>query len=159
MTIVELLQRKHHEVDALFSEVDYAAAASKYRLARATFRGLSIKLIASMRAVNAVVYPRFAFHARLAAEVTDASREHYRIERAINHIRIGALAPEEWRAAVRELRRMVDDHATAAECALFPFATLALTGDELRTIATEFLAYEPVAASVAGPSITYDTAA
>jgi len=158
MTIVELLQRKHHEVDALFSEIDYAAAASKHRLARATFRGLSIKLIASMRAVHAVVYPRFAFHG-LAAEVTDASREHYRIERAINHIRIGALSPEEWRAAVRELRWMVDDHATAAECALFPFATLALTGDELRTIATEFLAYEPVAASVAGPSITYDTAA
>ena len=39
-----------------------------------------------------------------------------------------------------------------------PIATLALTDAQLHTIADEFRAYEPVAASVAGPTITYTAA-
>lgn len=158
MTIVEVLQHVHREIDALFQEVEDASAANKHRLAREVFRKLSNRLIACMRAEHAVVYPHLAF-AHLAAEVELSTREHARIEREINQIRLGAMPPELWRGRVKTLRQRVADHAISEKWVVFPIATLMLSADELQTIANDFRAYEAVAASVAGPSITYDTVA
>lgn len=159
MSITELLERAHRELDALFEGVEVAAAQGKYRLARETFRRLSIKLIATMRAEHATVYPRLAFVAGLASEVAEASREHDQIERAINDIRLGGLAPADWRDRVGVLRTKVADHARAEHWVLFPIAMLALSAADLAALAQAFLAYVPIATSVAGPSITYEASA
>ncbi|MEO8702264.1 MAG: hemerythrin domain-containing protein [Kofleriaceae bacterium] len=159
MLITELLERAHRELDAMFEDVDVAVSQGKHRLAREQFRRLSIRLIATMRAEHATVYPRLAFVAGLADEVSEAAREHDRIERAINEIRLAGLAPMDWRDRVGELRNTVADHARAEQWVLFPIATLALTSADLKSLADAFLAYEPIAASVAGPSITYEASA
>jgi len=159
MTIFELLEHKHQELARLFRDVDHAVAASKHRLAHAVFRELSVKLIACLRAEHAVVYPQFAYLARLETEIAEASREHDVMEGTINHIRLAMLTPDDWHEAVKRLHSQVVAHAITEQWVLFPIATLALSADELRAIGVQFLAYEPIAASVAGPSITYDGAA
>ncbi len=159
MTIFDVLQRRQQELEVLFREIDAAVAADKHRLARARFRELSVKLIACLRAEHAVVYPRFAYLAHLHAEIADASREHDAIERAINHIRLSLLEPAAWHAAVTVLKDLVAAHAVTEEWVVFPMAHVILTSEALCEIGEAFMAYEPIAASVAGPSITYDVAA
>jgi iron-sulfur cluster repair protein YtfE (RIC family) len=159
MTIFEVLAQRHGELERLFHDVDEAVAASKHRLARAVFRELSVKLIACLRAEHAVVYPRFAYLAQLETEVAEASREHDAIERAINHIRLAMLTPDEWHEAVKRLQAQVAAHATTEEWVVFPMARLVIGDEDLRAIGAQFVAYEPIAASVAGASITYDVAA
>lgn len=108
-----------------------------------------------MRAEHAVVYPRFAFDAGLEDEVTRAIREHDRIEQAINHLRLSGLGPDAWGGAMTRLQLLVSDHLETEEWILFPVARLRLSTEAATAIAAEFEAYQPVAASVAAPSITY----
>lgn len=155
MTIFEVLAKQHGEVEALFREVKHAAAGGNEAAAHATFQTLSTQLIACMRAEHAVVYPRFAFLAGLEDEVARAIREHDRIEQAINSLRLAALPLELWQAALTRLQALVTDHVETEEWILFPVARLRLTREQVTQIAVEFAAYQPVAASVAAPSITY----
>ncbi len=156
MTIFELLARKHGEIDALFRQTHDALAASRADQARNWFDILSTTLIACMRAEHAVVYPRFAHLAGLEDEVIQAIREHDRIEQAVNHLRLAPLAPDAWHGALTRLQVLVNDHVETAAWILFPVARLRLSTAEGTKIGEEFAAYEPIAASVASPSITYD---
>lgn len=156
MTVFELLARKHGEIDALFSQTHDALAASRPDQARTWFDLLSTNLIACMRAENAVVYPRFAHLAGLEDEVIQAIREHDRIEQAVNHLRLVPLTQDAWQGALTRLQVMVTNHVETEDWILFPVARLRLSTAEATKIGEEFAAYEPIAASVASPSITYD---
>lgn len=156
MTIFELLARKHGEIDALFRQTQDALAASRADQARTWFDMLSTSLIACMRAENAVVYPRFAHLAGLEDEVIHAIREHDRIEQAVNHLRLVPLTLDAWQGALTRLQVLVCDHVETEEWILCPVARLRLTTAEATKLGEEFAAYEPIAASVASPSITYD---
>ncbi|HEU0032061.1 MAG TPA: hemerythrin domain-containing protein [Kofleriaceae bacterium] len=143
-------------MEPLFRQIEAAATAGEPARARELFHTLSTRLIACMRAEHSIVYPKFAFAANLGDEVREASREHDRIERAINQIRIAPLSDEDWLTAVRQLERSVAEHAQSEEWVLFPIASLALSHEELRGLGEEFQRYQAIAASVAGASITYD---
>jgi hypothetical protein len=159
MTIVEVLQHVHQDIDALFQEVEGASVANKHRVAREVFRKLSNRLIACMRAEHAVVYPHLAF-AHLAAEVELATREHARIEGEINQIRLGAMPPELWRARVKSLRQRVADHAISEKWVVFPIATLMLLARRAQTIANDFQRLQAsLPPSVAEPFRSRDTMA
>lgn len=158
MSIIDVLEHTHREIDGLFLSVDRAVAAGKHRLARALFHKLSVRVLGAMHAKQAIVYPRLAFDARLGTEVADACRANAGIEEAIDRLRITAMSPEAWRDEIRALRRKLSEHAMAERWVLFPIATLALTDAQLCSLADQFRAYEPVAASVAGPTITYTAA-
>jgi len=155
MTIFDVLARQHGEIDGLFRELQAELAAGHEVEARTRFQALSTKLIACMRAEHAVVYPRFAFEAGLDDEVARAIREHDRIEQAINHLRLAPLAPDAWNGAVTRLQLLVADHLETEEWILFPVARLRLTSEAASKLAADFEAYQPVAAAVAAPSITY----
>ncbi|MDQ3366270.1 MAG: hemerythrin domain-containing protein [Myxococcota bacterium] len=155
MTIFDVLAEQHGQIDALFREVQSALGGHKNRVARARFQELSTKLIACMRTEHAIVYPRFAFLAGLEDEVVRAIREHDKIEQAINHLRLGALAPDLFQGALTRLQLLVADHVETEEWILFPVARLRLTTEDARQLADEFRAFQPVAAAAAAPSITY----
>ncbi|HEY5933521.1 MAG TPA: hemerythrin domain-containing protein [Kofleriaceae bacterium] len=156
MTICEVLERQHREVDALFKQIEDAYAANKLRLAHAAFRVVSTKLIACMQAEHSVVYPRLSQVVGLHDEVCAALREHDEIERTINHIRLAPLTTEAWMEAVRWLASQVSNHAASEEWILFPVACLAFSRQQLVDLGDDFLRFEPVVAAVAGASITYD---
>ncbi|MEJ7597249.1 MAG: hemerythrin domain-containing protein [Kofleriaceae bacterium] len=156
MTICELLERQHREVDALFQQIEDAYAANKFRLAHAGFRVVSTKLIACMQAEHSVVYPRFSQVVGLHDEVCAALREHDEIERAINHIRLAPLSPQAWFEAVQWLKSLVSNHVASEEWVLFPVACLAFSRQQLAQLADDFQRYEPIVAAVAGASITYE---
>jgi hypothetical protein len=158
VSILELLEQNQREIDGLFQAVDRAVLANKPRFARALFHKLSIKILGSIHAKKAIVYPRLVFDARLGAEVAEATRADAAIEAAIDRLRIDAMPLDAWRHEIRKLRGRLADHAMSERWVLFPIATLALTDAQMHTIADEFRAYEPVAASVAGPTITYTAA-
>jgi hypothetical protein len=156
MTICEVLERQHREVDALFHQIEAAHAANKLKLAHATFRVLSTKLIACMQAEHSAVYPRLSQVVGLHDEVCAALREHEEIERTINHIRLAPLTPEAWIEVVRWLASQVTAHVAAEEWVLFPIACLAFSRQQLVQLGDDFLRFEPVVAAVAGASITYE---
>ncbi len=154
-TIFDALTRQHRDIEELFGAVQDAIASDQLPLAETRFHRLSIKLIAGISAAHAVVYPRFADSAGLVGEVGQARREHDAIEQEINHVRVGTLSAQHWRDSIARLGRMVADHAEFEECELFPIAQLMLPPAQQRKLAADFQSYEPVAASVAGVSITY----
>ena len=149
MTIFDLLAQQHAEVEAAFREIHQT-------LDRARFTAFSTKLLASMRAEHAVVYPAFAFHAGLDDEVKRAIREHDKIEQAINHLRLVPLTPDEWRGAFTRLQVLVTDHFETEEWILFPVARLRLATELAKRLATEFTAHATLALPTTACSITYD---
>ena len=157
-TIFEVLGRQHGELDTLFRQVHDALVSGRESTARHRFAELSTRLLGFMHAEHSIVYPQFAFMAGLEDEVRRAVREHDQIEQAINHLRLAPLSAEEFQGALTRLQCLLADHLETEEWILFPVATLRLSGDDARRIAAEYLAYEPVAMSVAQPSITYDAA-
>ncbi len=158
-TIFEVLGRQHGALDTLFRQVHDALATGRERAAREGFAKLSTRVLGLMHAEHSIVYPQFAFLAGLSDEVSRAIREHDRIEQTINHIRLVPLTVEEFQGAVTRLQVLISDHLETAEWILFPVATMRLSGDDARRIASEYLAYEPVATSVAAASITWDPVA
>lgn len=159
MTIFEVLGRQHGELDTMFRQVHDALASSRMDAARDMFQKLSTKLLGMMHAEHAVVYPQFVFLADLGDEVSRAIREHSKIEEAVNHVRLAPLDADGFCGAVMKLQLMIADHHETDEWILFPVATLRLSGDAQRKLATEYQAYEPLAEAVAAPSITWDIAA
>lgn len=158
MTIFEVLARQYRDVAALFAQVYDNLDNSRDELARVAFRILSVKLIAGIRAEHAVVYPRFAF-VGLGDEVSESQRGHTEIEDTINHLRLAQLKTLHWRRIVELLERQVNRHYETVDQELFPFAQLTLSRGEAEQIACDFLTYEPLATTVAGPSITYELSA
>jgi iron-sulfur cluster repair protein YtfE (RIC family) len=156
MTICEVLERQHREVEALFQQIEDAYAAKKLKLAHAAFRVLSTKLIACMQAEHSVVYPRLSQVVGLHDEVCAALREHEEIERTINHIRLAPLTPDGWIEVVRWLGTQVSAHVASEEWVLFPVACLAFSRQQLVELGNDFLRFELVVAAVAGASITYE---
>jgi hypothetical protein len=155
-TIFDVLTKQHREIEELFGDVQNAIDSEQLELAERSFQLLSIKLIAGMNAEHAVVYPRFADSAGLVEEVVQALREHDAIERAINHVRVGALSADQWCDGIARLGRLVADHADFEECTLFPIAQLTLPPELQRKLVADYRGYVPIATSVAGVSITYD---
>lgn len=153
MTIFEVLAREHAEIDARFTRV---RDASTPEAAREPFQALATKLITCMRAEHAIVYPRFAFLAGLDDEVAQAVREHDRVEQAINYLRLSTLGPDAWHAGVSRLQQLVRNHLETEEWILIPVARLRLSNEDIVKIGEEFLSFEPIAASAAAPSITYE---
>ena len=154
MTIFELLTRDHRQLDMRFREVHAFMVDGQLEAAHEAFQALSVTLLGSMRAEHAVVYPRFAF-VGLREEVTQALREHDQIEQTVNHIRLAGLPAAEWQRSVELLERQIRAHVEAEETVLFPFARWALSDQDALDLAAEFEGYQPFAASVSGPSITY----
>jgi hypothetical protein len=159
MTIFEVLGRQHGELDTMFRQVHDRLASGRIDAARETFQSLSTKLLGMMHAEHTVVYPKFVYLADLGDEVSRAIREHSKIEDAVNHIRLAPLDAEGFRGAVTRLQVLISDHQETEEWILFPVATLRMSGDVQRQLATEYQAYEPLAEAVAAPSITWDIAA
>jgi hypothetical protein len=157
-TIFEVLGRQHGELDTLFRQVHGTLATGRESAARTRFAELSTRLLGMMHAEHSIVYPQFAFLAGLEDEVRRAVREHDQIEQRINHLRLAPLALEAFADGLTQLQCLLADHQETEEWILFPVATLRLSGDDARRIAAEYLAYGPVAMSVAQPSITYDAA-
>jgi len=153
MTIIDVLEAQHRDLDAWFDDVNDAADIER---ARTLFRELSTKLLARMRAENAVVYPRIAFSCKLRDEVCRATCEHERIEAAVNELRLAAMEPEEWRVAVCVLQQRVADHAAAEHWSLFSLAAIVMSHAELCRIANDYLAFEAASAAIAAASITYE---
>lgn len=156
MTIFELLAREHVEVSAAFRDIHAALERKDHGAARTRFDALSAKVLASMRAEHAVVYPSFAYHAGLTDEVQRAIREHQSIEQSINQLRLIPLAPEAWCGALTRLQLLVADHLETEEWILFPVARLRLSLDQATRLAVEFLAYRSRALPTTGCSITYE---
>ena len=152
MQIFDLLQHQQCELDVLFDELQIADCDDAPR----QFQAVSTRWMTSMRALHATVYPILAERG-LDDEVRQAIRDHQRIESLINHVRIAALCPLEWREAVRELRTRVADHGITEQWTLCPMARLLFTAAELCAIADVYLASEPVATLGATVSITYDS--
>ena len=159
MTIVDLLEHRHRDLAELFGQVEDAAASADHVRMRERFGARATAVIALMRAEHAIVYPRFAYLAGLHEEVVQARRVQVRIEAAINDLRLAPMTVDAWRATVAHLRRLITHHAETEAWILFPVAALRIGRDELARIGEEFLAFEAVAASTAGPSITYDLGA
>ena len=155
MTIVEVLEAQHRDLDAWFDDVNDAADIER---ARAMFRDLSTKLIARMRAEHAVVYPRIAFGCKLRDEVCHATREHERIEAAVNELRLADMPADEWRVAVCVLQQLVADHHAAEHWSLFSLASIVMSHAELCRIADDYLAFEASSVTTAAASITYEPA-
>lgn len=169
MTIFEVLRRKHQEIDAAFEDIEGASSIAD---ARARFHELATQLLGCLRAERAVLYPRIARVAhdtrdpdqppRVRAGATDdlgeALQHHAAIERAVDRVRITA-TDDELRAELRAVRTLVAELAATEEWEVFPLASLAITTPELRALATEFLARQPLAVATAGATITYDSAA
>jgi hypothetical protein len=156
VTIFEVLAEKQEAIEARFRRTHDAANAGDIDGARAVFGELSARLVGLMRAEHAVVYPVLVYSAGLGIEVTQALRDHREIEDAINHIRLGALDPEAWAGAVVRLHGHVAMHLDLEELVMFPVARLRLTTEEMSKLAEDFVALEPRAFAVAGPSITYE---
>lgn len=155
MTIVEVLEAQHRDLEAWFDAINDAADIER---ARAMFRALSTTLLARMRAEHAVVYPRIAFACKLRDEVSRATQEHERIEAAVNALRLAAMDPEEWRVAVCVLQQRVADHAAAERWSLFSLAEIVMSHEDLRRIADDYRALESSASALAATSITYEPA-
>jgi hypothetical protein len=156
MTVFEVLRRKHRELDAAFDAIE---RTDSFADADAKFRDLATRIVAYLRAERTVVYPRLASADGLridANEVAQVTRVQERIEKTIDHLRLGALGEPTWRAAARTLREQLVDLANLEEWVVFPLASLAFSSAELRAIAAELLAYEPVALRVSSVTITYD---
>ena len=157
MTVFEVLRRKHHELDAALEAIERTESLADAEL---QFCELATRIVAFLRAERSVVYPKMAraeSGMRLEAhELSQATRYQDRIERAVDHLRLGALPEGTWRAAVRSLRDQIADLASFEEWVVFPFASLALSTVELCHIAGEMLAYEPVAMRFSSVTITYD---
>lgn len=159
MTIFDLLARQHVEVEAAFHDIQSALDRRDHDGARVAFTALSAKLLASMRAEHAVVYPSFAFHAGLDDDVQRAIREHDKIEQAINHLRLVPLAPDAWRGALTRLQVLVADHFETEEWILLPVARLRLSTEQATRLATEFTTHASLALPTTACSITYDPCA
>lgn len=155
-TIFEVLRRSHREVEELFGDVQNAIASDQIELAKTLFQVVSVKLVATMRAEHAVVYPRFAKEAGLMDEVTQALNEHTGIERMIDLLRVGGLDSNEWCDAVAQLGSLVADHADCEECTLFPMASLSLDTKALTEIAADYKLRVTATTPIAGASITYE---
>jgi len=155
MTIVELLEAQHRELDGWFDAINDAADIER---ARTMFRDVSTKLLARMRAEHAVVYPRIAFACKLRDEVSRATQEHERIEAGINALRLAAMDPEEWRVAVCVLQQRVADHAAAERWSLFSLAEIVMSHEDLCRIADDYRALESAGSVLAATSITYEPA-
>jgi hypothetical protein len=156
MTVFEVLRRKHRELDAAFDAIE---RTDSFADADAKFRDLATRIVAYLRAERAVVYPRLATTEGIridANEVAQVSRVQERIEKTIDHLRLGALGEPTWRAAARTLREQLVDLANLEEWVVFPLASLALSTAELNAIADDLLAYEPLALRVSSVTITYD---
>ena len=157
MTVFEVLRRKHRELDAALDAIE---RTESFADAEQQFLELATRIVAFLRAERSVVYPQMAraesgmqFEAH---ELAQATRYQDRIERAVDHLRLGGLCEGTWRAAVRSLRDQIADLASFEEWVVFPFASLALSTTELCHIAGELLAYEPVAMRFSCVTITYD---
>jgi hypothetical protein len=155
-TIFEALRSSHREVEELFGDVQNAVASGQIELAKTLFQLVSIKLVATMHAEHAVVYPRFAKEARLVDEVSQALREHTGIERMIDLLRVGGLDSNEWCDAITQLGSLVADHADCEECLLFPMASLTFDTKALTEIAADYMARVKDTVPIAGASITYE---
>lgn len=158
MTVFEVLLRNHRELDAAFEAIERTRSFAD---AESQFRDLATRIIAYLRAERSVFYPRLARASTdngiLAGnELAQVARYQDRIERMIDHLRLGALADETWRAAMRVLRDQVSDLASIEEWTVFPLASLALPMTELCAIADELVMCEPVAIRLSGVTITYD---
>lgn len=158
-TIFEILGWQQGELEMLFRQVNDASGRGRLELARSRFVELSNKLLGVMHAEDTIVYPQFARLADLQEECIRASHEHARIESAVNHIRLAGLSDDAWRGAVTRLQVLCADHLETEEWILFPVATLRISTADAARIGAEFLAYEPVAESVAAPSITWEPVA
>jgi hypothetical protein len=156
MTVFEVLRRKHRELDAAFDAIE---RTDSFADADAKFRDLSTRIVAHLRAERCVVYPRLAATDGIridAHELGQVTRVQDRIEKAIDHLRLGALTEATWRAATRTLREHLGDLANLEEWVVFPLASLAMSTSELRAIADGVLAFEPVALRMSSVTITYD---
>ena len=158
MTIFELLAQQHVEIDAAFRDIHAALERKEHGAARALFSKLSTKLLASMRAEHAVVYPCFAYDAGLEDEIKRAIREHQSIEQSINHLRLIPLAPDPWHGALTRLQILVADHLETEEWILFPVARLRLSPAQATKLAAEFIAFRTIAMPTTSCTITYDAA-
>lgn len=156
MAIFDLLSKQCREIEELFGDVQNAVISDQMELAEVTFQLLSVKLITAMRAEHATVYPRIADATGLVHEVLVAVKQHDEIEQAINNVRLGALAQDAWCDGIAHLGKLVADHADYEEQTLFPVARLSLSNLQQRRIAADYMCFQPVAASVASVSITYD---
>jgi hypothetical protein len=156
MTVFEVLRRRHRELDAAFDAIE---RTDSYADADAKFRDLSTRIIAHLRAERSVVYPRLAATNGIqidAHELGQVTRVQDRIEKTIDHLRLGALTEATWRAATRTLREQLGDLANLEEWVVFPLASLAMSTSELRAIADGVVAFEPVAMRMSSVTITYD---
>jgi hypothetical protein len=158
MTIFELLALQHVDVEVTFRDIHAAVERNRHDTARSLFTALSTKLLASMCAEHAVVYPTFAYHAGLDDEVKRAIREHGRIEEWINHMRLAPLSHLTWHGALTRLQILVSDHIETEEWILFPVARLRLTSAHTTRLAAEFSAFQALALPTTSCSITYDAA-
>lgn len=155
-TIFEALRTSHRDVEELFGDVQNAVSTGQIELAKTLFQLVSVKLVSTMRAEHAVVYPRFAKEAGLAEEVSQALLEHTGIERMIDLLRVGGLDSNEWCDAVAQLGSLVADHADCEECTLFPMASLSLDNKTLTEIARDYAMRVRQTVPIAGASITYE---
>jgi hypothetical protein len=154
-TIFDALRSSHRDVEELFGDLQNAIATQQVELAKTLFQLVSMKLIASMSAEHAVVYPRFAHEANLGDEVAQALREHDGITRMIDLLRIGGLDYDDWCESVAQLGGLVADHSDCEECVLFPIAGLSLSTEALHTLAAEYEDAVKRTRPISGASITY----
>lgn len=158
MSIFDALGRQQRLLEELVEDALQQADKGQEELAFVTFQLLSNKLVACMTAEHATVYPRLEREAGLVIEVAQARREHEAIEEAITRLRVGGLAPAEWRQELASLANLMEQHAMHEEFTLFPIAALTFSQEQLAEIGQQFMAALLVATSVADAAITYETA-
>lgn len=157
MTIYEVLRGHYADLAAQFARIDEHLKCDSEREARTVFQDLAKKLLAGMHAERTSALPRFAF-AGLREEVAEVLRHHALIDETVAQLRIAQLPAFHWHGVLELLQRLVQRHIRYFEEDVFPFAQLTLDPEQTAQIERDYFAFVPVAAEVAGASITYDLA-
>lgn len=157
MTIYEVLRGHYADLAAQFAQIDEHLACDSEREARTVFHDLAQNLLAGMHAERTAALPRFAF-AGLRQEVAEVVRHHGLIEETVSQLRIAQLPAFHWHGVLELLGQLVRRHVQYLEEDVLPFAQLTLAPEEIEQIERDYRAFAPVAAQVAGASITYDLA-
>lgn len=157
MTIFEVLARQRRQIEELVADAIQQMAKGQTELAFVTFQLLSNKLVASMHAAHAAVYPRFERDVGLETEVAQAKAKHEAIEDAITRLRVAGLRRTAWHVELSTLARLIEQHAELEEYTLFPLAALTLAADQLEDIGQQFCAALAITSKVADAAITYET--
>lgn len=148
MSIFQDLGQEYRDIDELFLDTREAISLGNEGAVPILYELAARKLIACMRAEDAVVYPQFADIAELVETVTSIRSVHERIEGSLGRLEIAGLDGEAWSAEIERLICLLGVSIDLKELSLFPIAGLAMTTQQLVQIGVDFATSVTHSASV-----------